>query len=414
MVTRTFLLGLLFLAAPLTLNAIEVDLEYCKDPGPYDHSFSGYFSDHSGAAGWSNGGEILSNRALTFALGNPLEGGSPDGLALCVDYETKESKYPFVLYADANGDRKIDETERYPLNWLEGGKHMINGREAILQNHLVAEKICLPTTLLGKRHEVFVNIVLSQGTLSGFRNAHYFRFSVEAWGCRKGRATLDDRTYEIIVRDGDCNGLFGDYEKGNWFRAPPTGDRVAFIPGSSSLSRDLPLRQKFVLDSKGFTIDVRENGKKVVIEPEPVAFGEVIPSDREIEMTLWNLDWGSFTFAAGEKKKLPAGDWFVTEFARRSSETGACCYYSGSGKIKASVEAGKNNVVEVDTILRAAVTAKKKRDQIRLSLDLATSQAASFRSYRSSRSDGEPFRGIPFMITDSAGEVVKQAHFEFG
>lgn len=413
MMMRACLVSVLLLSATLPLMAEEVVLEYCKDPGPYDHSFIGRVPNLMGGAGWLNGKDFLSKRAMTFGIECSLAQGTVCMLPFTIDYETPHSKRPCFLYVDANLNDTIDEGERYPLKILVGGKHLMDGREAILQGNMIAEKIRFMPTIEGRQQELFANVVLS-GSSYSLQEARYHLFSLEAWGCCRGRATIEGTTYDIFLRDRNANGLFSDFDKGTWITTLHSADTVAVVPEGSPVTHGQPLRRNIILDGRAFTLDVRENGRKLLIEPRSVEFGEVAAADKEIKMSLWSVDWGLFTIAPGESMKLPAGRWCITEFDRKNAETGARCRYKSSGKLTTDVAGGNNNVVELDTILRAVVSSKKRDGGIRLSLDMTTSQEATFRSYQAPRSKDDPFKGIPFMITNGAGEVVAQDFFEFG
>ena len=302
MLWRLFLASVLVLFGTLSLDSKEIELEYCEDPGPIDHTFIGHIASLQGASGWLNGEEFLSKRAITFGIESPLATGTSSMLPLCLDFENADSKKPSVLYVDANRNDTIDEGERYPLKHLGPGDHLMNGRKALLPNHLIAEKIRFTPVLCGEKQEVYASIVLSNSAYSFRNNASYYLFSIDAWGCRRGRVTLDGAEYEIILRDGNTNGVFDDYDKGNILGTSFPGDSITFIHTDSNSQLRVPLRRNVILQNKAFSIDVRDSGRKVDIEPVDTTFGTLSIQDPQIEMTLWNLEWGIFNIAPGESK----------------------------------------------------------------------------------------------------------------
>lgn len=313
----------------------------------------------------------------------------------------------------------IDEGERFPLERLEGGIHLIDGDEAVVQNLVAAKKVRFSPVIDGKEAEFFANVIITCGSTEGIWYRHDYRFSILAWGCYRGRATLDGRVYEIILRDGNADGIFCDFDERSWLTQPDWVDTVAFIPEGSPPMLGIPLRRKILLDQKGYSVAVHENGRKMVIEPDPVTLGEVGASSDEIEMALWNADWGAFIVPPGEVKNLPSGIWLVTEFVRHCSETGARCnYWLGSNKggvrMEAVVEAGKTTIVTLVTIVKGEIIARRRtKDRITFALRLTTPQDASLHSIECPPDCDDPFDGVPVIITNSAGAIVAQDLFEF-
>jgi|GEM_PF-3292712 len=399
------LLGLA-LCAPTSLRGEEISLTYGQAPDrPVRHEYFEIFEEDEEA--WEEGGDRLSDRAVTLYAYLPIE-GMDDGLVCAYDYSSKEAARPDIFYADIDFDFCLDEEEKFTLAPTRlPASDFPPGTDL----PLCAEKISLAAIAKDGRGPFFVNLHLIPAPPE--EDYAFVYMWCEAWGCYQGPITAKGVDYTLYVRDENVNASFSDFD-GRGEKC----DTITLVPVGRKPAGEEPLAQKLrgemLLGGAALSVAVMDEGRSLMIDPVAVEFGETAAPAEDIEVTLASDRWGLSIVKGVAPTALPVGTWTVNSFRRMGTEGGAFCKFLGPESIAIEIKAGKTAALPtLETDLTPVVTTRGKGKKKRtLSLVMTTSQGATFKDYKNpALADSLP--GVPVKITNKAGKTVARGHFTF-
>lgn len=394
MTARLILTAIVALCACSIAAAIEIELTYTEsDPQPT--SFYGVIPASANGKFWENGEGILTDRAVAFNVGG-------DRL-ITVDYGSDDGEHPDVLYVDLDGDKTIGEGEKFALAPYRQGEG--DDASTFFASALIATKVPLSAEAADVPGTAYINIIFIQ-------NEQFCLVCEMAWGHYAGEWKMDGTDHEVRLVDRNANGSFADFAGDNEYDC----DQLILIDRKTGTHDMQPLRSKILFKSGAYEVEVLDKGGRLKLEPVETQYGTVTVPD-EMTVELYNSEWGARTLTADGDTRLPVGDYWIRTFSRQQNEPFVRCSYRGSENLKVRIEPGAAAKVELETLLHAKVMTKKQRfgNTIRLSLEMATSQGATFRSYTKQGSQGRSaLRGVPFFITDKEGNIVVDDMFKFG
>ena len=394
------------LIAPLSLRGEEISLTYGQAPDrSVKHEYFEIFEEDEEA--WEEGGDLLSDRAVTLFAYFPIE-GMDDGLVCAYDYSSKEAAKPDIFYADIDFDLSLDEAERFPL---APTRLPANDFPPGTDLPLCAEKISLAAIAGEGGGPFLVNVHLIPAPPE--EDYAFVYMWCEAWGCRQGPITAKGTDYTLYLRDENVNASFSDLEGSG-----EVCDTITLVPAAGLPAGEEPLAQKLrdemLLGGAAMSVAVKDGGRTLVTTPVAVDFGEAAAPADDIEVTLANDRWGLSIVKAGASSGLPVGTWTVNSFRKMGKEPGAFCKFLGPEAIEIVIKAGKTTAIpKLETGLTPVVTTRGKGKKKRtLSLVMTTSQGATFKDYKNpALADSLP--GVPVKITHKAGRTVADGHFTF-
>jgi len=356
--------------------------------------------------GWIDGDEFLTKDAQSVIAYLGMGEGQNAALLLSVDTKADGADKPDTLYIDLNRNRTLDEAETFPLVLVDN-----KGAGPVMPFTLLcAEKVAYHDEYSaggGPFHVNFYYPIIDDAP-PGFGTA----FGLSAWGCYSGRVTLDGVAYDVTLEDRTVNGSFCDFDSGSHFDCDSLEMRRADQEKAlTGLTPPSPLRRKMLIGDRAFGVTVKENGRVLALESITVETGRVSTSSSDLAVNLSHPDWGSFPIEAGETKALPAGEWTIVDYSRVKKEPSSVCYYSAPTDKSVSLAGGESVCLDLATTLVAAVTATPRKGLVQLGLAMTTDGGATMRGFYSEKAKG---RGIPFHITNAAGETLEKGTFEFG
>lgn len=384
------LIVLFFLGVSPLINGEEIELTF-QENRTVRMNFSVMPAVKSNRV-WTNGADFFSDKAKTYTFTQPYSSARRSILA-CVDPISKKKN---VFYLDLNNNKTIDKGEAFhaePFDIDAAGLHDFAD---------AAYKV----TKIPYKGNMDINITYFEkykfGDLDGIL------FSASAWGCYKGEAILNGAPYNVTLIDNNLDGQFNNYQTSGQYDADQLNIRPKdAAPAKVNVAND-PLRRKMLINAKAYEVIIKENGKKLILDPISVEMGEVISN---MQTFLAHEDWGNMILQANQKKSLPAGEWALTHYQNSHKNGFIGVTYIGDGKINIDVAPNKVKELKLDTRLIAAISSNRRAKYVDLNLKLKTSQGASFASYYNST---KKFEGIPFTITDGSGKTVHQGKFTFG
>jgi len=392
---------LFFFFSPITLSGKEIRLSFEPCPAGLPQDECGYVKPlENGLHGWIRGHEFLTDRAFTGYFRFHHDNLDKPELLFSYDCLLEGSGTPDILYLDLNFDQRIGEDESFALN-RAGSRFM-------------AEKV--PFTRKLDRDDItyYVNIFLRPAV-----KKESCSMTVESWGRYRGKVELFGIEYELILKDGNCNGSFADFG-GRYHRSgadllslTPVGEEGADTAGFGEAC-EKQIHPKMFFGNRAYSVDVKNNGRKLSIRPFKTSFGKVALHAEAMEVTLRRDDWGGFALASGKELLLPVGTYSIDRFSRKRGSSRAWCSYSGSEKMTVHVRSGTTANVKPETSLFASINTSNKGDSIRLSLKLETQEGARLSSFGGHEKDNRTSGGIPFVVRDKSGEVVYEDFFRFG
>jgi hypothetical protein len=405
MTLRVIVLALFLFALAVPLRAEDVPLTPGEAPAFPGTIYN--FEPLEEGEGWEDGKTFLTANARSAQAFFPVGDLEDEGLLLSVDTCAEGARRPDTLYIDLNGNGSLDEGEKFPLE-PAGIDHATPDNPLAI---VFAKKIPLPAT--GGEEPLLVNIFYTPVPVNVLEYAPLL-LGIQAWECRRGTVTLDGKGYDVVLKDMNVNGAFDDFESGDGSAC----DTLSLIPAGKELAfgfdpYEQPLRPRFFIEAGAYSVSTGPAGEKLALEKLDTVFGAVAAAAGDIEMTLTHPEWGAHTVKAGQERSFPAGTWKVKTFRRVREASGAYCSYSGPEGMTVAIGPGKKAAVGLDTALKGSVEAQRSRDQIVLSLDMATPQGAHFEAYANPAAK-KPFKGVPFTISDGSGRTVLEAVFKFG
>lgn len=398
---------LAFIGGPLPA-AEEVVLTY-MDAEAMPYSFSPPEPVEDEEDGWEGGTEFLANKAVTYLAylnaGDLLD----EGLLFSLGASDESASRADTLQIDCNGNRRLEKNEKYALVPLHA-----QAEPPIL----CARKIPLVVTE-GKKPVLTTFFVIHFPGEGG--REEMTAVGLQAWGHCKGQVTLNGESWELILTDVNVNGSFCDFESGSGDFLG--ADAISLKRAAEPLPAEpIPLRPKLLLGKSAYTIEVRDNGRKVILGSLDVTFSTVAAARPDIEMVMQHPAWGIQTVPAGKEHALPEGTWTIRSFRTICKETQAFCDYIGPPSVKVALLPDGKRTVELDTVFNATIKPRQTRRAIQLSLHLHTAQGACFSSFYGGVAAGKAesgelgffLEGIPFKISDESGREVQKGIFEFG
>lgn len=394
----------------LPLRAEEVALTYGRAPDrPVMYESFELYEEEEDL--WEKGADLLTDKAVTLCAYFPIA-GLEDGLILSFDNTAAGAAKFDTLYADVDFDLCLGKGEKFPLELARmPGDDYPPGTEL----PLCAARLSLEGVAGGGKAPFFVNIYVIPVPDAG-DGLMLLPLWYEAWGCCRGAISFGSAAFDLILRDQNVNGSFTDFEQHDG----KVGDTLTLVPAKSAGSGGRPpwaqpLREKMLLGGRTFLVKVKENGRKLLLDPHAVKFGRAAAPGEEMEVALTSPVWGTHTVGAGSTLALPAGDWKVHSFRQIDRKTGAFCRYMGPEGITLTLaEGAAARVPDLELEMTPAVTMRGKGRRSRtLSLVLSTSQGARFKEYGNPAA-AEPLPGIPLRITDGSGRTVTEGYFPFG
>ncbi len=398
---------LLFLPVSLTAGEIELTLEKSGE-GP--SFYFGLNPQNASQPSWEKGSESFTQNASTYDFYFPWgikEGSRPGTRLLTLDRRAEGDGNPDTLIIDLNRNREIDEGERFDLEAPSTESPFGPG-------YTVLSVAALPFVMGSATRKPLLTLYLliPDATPEGSIN---LIFGLSAWGCRRGEATIDGVTYTVTLHDRLINGAYDDFQEGN----SRQNDTISFVPKEGGSVKEAPnfgtpLRRKMILAGKTYDVRVMEGGARLQIDPITVDYGHVAAAAGDVGLTLVHPDWGNQRIEPDEKKRLPTGTWTVQDFSCTKGEGQPICFYAGPPEMQVEIISGNTVTMKMETRLIPEVTQKAYGDSLNLSLALATTQGAKFRSYFGGNDTKNPFKGIPFVIQNGSGETVQEGLFTFG
>ncbi len=356
--------------------------------------------------GWLEGGDFMTSRATSVTAHLSLGNLGFTTLLMTVDKKEEGAEYPDTLHADLNRNRILDEGETFPLVLVDN-----EGAGPVMPfTMLCAEKVAYRKEGPDEGAPLYVNFYhpIIEDAPPGFGLA----FGLSAWGCYTGRITLDGVAYDVTLEDRTVNGAYDDFDEGARFDCDSlTLERADKPKVAHGMTPPPALRHKMLLGDQAYSVAVKEKGKILSLDPIAVDRGSVSVSPADVAVNLSNPEWGGFRIAPGEKKVLPAGKWTIADYSREKNDGSCMCNYSEPTEIEVTVAKGESVRLDLATALVAKVSASRRAGLVRLNLSMATAGGATFRGYFSAAGGRG---GIPFSITDAAGEIVEKGTFEFG
>lgn len=378
-------------------SAVEVALK----PAPSDQRpvVSTFMAPIDQGSSWIEGKEKLSQRATTYFAYLYLGSSSTGDRLLTLDNPDDPEGKPTVCYLDLNSNKKIDENERLTLTC-----ESYQG-----QDDLWVRKVPIMTGSRSKKKEVLINLLIRN---QGSPEMNEKLLGVTAWSMRRGEAQVNGETYDIKLIDASIDGDFNDYNKQGFYESD---NLIMTSKGSKAFFNSRPLCKKMIIGAQAYSVLVDKNGENLTFDPIEVSHGAIKTKAEGIEMRLFNASWGEMFAPADQELKLPEGKWLLVDFSRKKKNPAIVCSYRPTRSISFDITADKTNCVELDTTLRALISAKDGRSKKLLSLSLVTSQGVNFGSYHKSENQSyEYLEGVDFEITNSSGEVVLKDKFTFG
>ena len=356
--------------------------------------------------GWIKGDEFLTENATSVIAHLAMGDAGFAAFLLSVDMKSDEADKPDTLYIDLNRNRTLDEGETLPLVLVDNK----GAGPEMPFTLLSAEKVayCDKDTDESATFHVNFYYPIIEEAPPGFGIA----FGLSAWGCCTGQVMLDDVAYDVTLEDRTVNGSFSDFDEGERFDCDClTFHRADEQKAITEMTPPPPLRHKMLIGDQAYAVAVKENGRLLSLDPIAIETGTVLAGAPELAVNLSNPDWGSFRIAPGESRDLPAGEWTIVDYAREKTDRSSVCTYSEPTEKSVIVTKGETVRLDLATALVAKVSAKCHSGTVRLGLAMTTAGGARMQGYFSSTAGRS---GIPFHITNSAGETVEKGTFEFG
>jgi hypothetical protein len=351
---------------------------------------------------WAGGHDRLTEDVETFQFSIPSDSfDREDWMLISVDNTGEGGK---IVYLDLNRNKKIDGAEHFPLKIATRVSYMEDAKD----KSFVTEKFDFPASKEGG-NTFPVNLYCL--FMPGHGDTENLIFGFTSWGCYKGEARLNDMLYKVTLLDQNMDGDFDDYQKDENSMCDGLLLQAKPVPENNDMMYGEPLRQKMFINNKTFSVAVNEGGKKLIIEPIQVPYGSVDLKTADVSVNLFSAEWGNIMMEQAGKKEVPAGTWKVSQFTRHNGDNNRFLMYQSSDAMNVEVKADQSAELSMATTLKSDISQSIRGNKVNLSLKLTTDQGANFASYYGGE---KAFEGIPFAITNGAGETVHEGLFTFG